>query len=326
MDLLSLVKRAGRIGVLLGGLSSERDISLKSGNAVYQALASLGCDVIKIDVKKADFFKEDILASEIAAAFIALHGKFGEDGTVQSLLEDMDIPYTGSGPEASRLALDKPASKGIFTKSQIPTPAYMVIKRAEKSYCLRQDKGFFLPLPFVVKPSGEGSSIGMSIVEDYDMLTPAIEEAFKHDDELIIEEYIRGDDITVGILNNKPLPVIRIRPKEKFYNYKAKYTSGMSEYIVPADLPDETANHASRLGLMAHKALGCDSFSRVDMMISRQDNAVTVLEVNTIPGFTENSLLPKAANTAGINFPNMCLEMLKSALEKSGSKGAVGSL
>jgi len=316
MRRVSSIEKAGRIGILLGGLSSERDISIRSGNTVYDAFLSLGYDVVKIDVKDAASFKKEIASSEIDIAFIALHGRFGEDGGIQRILDNINIPYIGSGPEASRIALNKIASKEIFKQHNIPTPDYIVFKKSKRQLF---SKGNDLPhfsLPFVVKPSKEGSSIGMSIVQAHDMIIPALDEAFRYDDEVIAEEYIDGDDITVGILNEKPLPVINIRPKEKFYNFKAKYTEGMSEYVVPALLPKKATKRAQQLALLAHRVLGCDSFSRVDMLIDRRDNSLTVLEVNTIPGLTSSSLFPRAAQAAGIDFSQMCVEMIRHAFKK----------
>ena len=320
MKRVSNIERVGKIGILLGGPSSEREISIKSGNTVYDSLLSLGYDAVKIDVKDAGSFKEETLSAGIDIAFIALHGKFGEDGRVQRALDDMNIPYIGSGPEASRLALDKTASKEIFKEHSIPTPDYILLKRDQRTLF---SKGSNLPpfaLPFVVKPAKEGSSIGMSIVQERNMIIPALDEAFRYDDAVILEEYIKGDDITVGILNEKPLPVIKIKPKEKFYNFTAKYTKGVSEYIVPAPLQEKTTALAQQLGLLAHSVLGCYSFSRVDMLISREDDSFTVLEVNTIPGLTSSSLLPKAAKAAGIDFGQMCVNMLEFTLDKDNNR------
>ena len=308
------VDSAGRIGILLGGPSSEREISIKSGNAVYDVLFSLGYDVVKIDVKDIGSFRDEIAVSGIDIAFIALHGRFGEDGGVQRELDGMSIPYIGSGPEASRIALNKIASKEIFTQHNIPTPDYIVLKKTSRSLFLEGNNELNFPLPFVVKPPKEGSSIGMSIVQAHNMIPPALDEAFRYDDEIILEQYIEGDDITVGILNEKPLPVICIKPKEKFYNFEAKYTDGMSEYIVPAPLSSKVTETVQQLALSAHRALGCDSFSRVDMLINKKNNSLFVLEVNTIPGLTLSSLLPKAAKAAGIDFPHMCVEIVRLAL------------
>lgn len=300
-----------RIGVLFGGPSSERDISIISGNAVYDSLFEKGLDLIKIDAKDADSLKDSILKSNIDVAFIALHGRFGEDGQVQSILEDLGIPYTGSGPYASKLALDKVLSKEIFKKHNIPTPDYALLKKDQDYKAIIDGFSF----PFVVKPSNEGSSIGISLVEKPDDIERAIDNAFSYDDNILIEKYIKGIDITVGILDDEPLPVVCIKPKDKFYDFKAKYTSGMSEYIVPADLPDDISKKAQKLSLLAHKVLGCLSFSRVDMLYQEDQSRIFVLEVNTIPGLTPSSLLPKAAKSAGIDFSDICISMVKSALK-----------
>lgn len=303
-------KEIGKIGVLSGGPSSEREISIKSGAAVYDGLISLGLDVVCIDPKDASSVKEDILKAEIEIAFIALHGRFGEDGTVQAILEDIGIPYTGSGPEASRLALNKISSRRIFHENGIPVPKWKACSRSSKPEALLKE----FPFPFVVKPCNEGSSIGLSIVEAKEEAAPAIDMALSYDDQIIIEEYIPGEDITVGILDEEPLPVVHIKPKAKFYSFHAKYTQGMSEYIVPARFPKDIIEKAQALGVSAHGILGCRAFSRVDMLLDKRDNNVVVLEVNTIPGLTFSSLLPKAAAAVGIDFPQMCLRMVKSAL------------
>lgn len=303
-------KDLGRIGVLLGGPSNEREISIKSGTAVYDALLSLGLDAVCIDPKDTVSAKEDILKAKIDIAFIALHGRFGEDGTIQAILEEIGIPYTGSGPKASGLALNKISSKEIFQSNGIPVPGWRVLRRPFKAEDILKERSF----PFVVKPANEGSSIGLSIVETTAELIPAIDTALSYDDEILIEEYIPGEDITVGILDDEPLPVVHIKPKAKFYSFQAKYTPGMSEYIVPARFSDDIIEQALQLGRLAHHLLGCRAFSRVDMRLDKRDNRVKVLEVNSIPGLTSQSLLPKAAAAAGIGFPQMCLRMAESAL------------
>ena len=308
--------RVGRIGILLGGPSSERTISIKSGNAVYDALFSLGYDVIRIDVKEISSFKKEIARSGIDVAFIALHGRFGEDGGVQQLLDEAAIPYIGSGVQASRIALDKISSKKVFIEHNIPTPDYITVNKAQRELFLQGSNPSLFSLPFIVKPSKEGSSIGMSLVHTYDMIAVALNDAFRYDDNVLVEKYIEGDDITVGILNEIPLPVVSIKPKEVFYNFEAKYTNGMTEYVVPARLSDKVTKTVQELALSAHRVLGCDSFSRVDMLIDKKDNSLSVLEVNTIPGLTSSSLLPKAAKAAGINFGQMCVDMVRMALEK----------
>ncbi len=307
-----------KIGILMGGFSSEREVSLKSGMAVKKALTGLGYDIIVIDFNDVPELSRKLRSCNAQCIFNALHGGFGEDGGVQEMLDQIGIPYTGSGVSASRIAMDKIASRKIFEASQIPVPAYAVFnKKASKN------NGLDLSFPLVVKPSREGSSIGLSIVDDPAALFVALKNAFSFDDKVVVEEYIQGREITVGIIEDKPLPVLEIVSKNKFYDFQAKYTPGMSDYIVPADLPKDIALLAQDTALKAHKLLGCRCFSRVDIMIESNGRPV-VLEVNTIPGFTQTSLLPKSAAAAGIDFSVLCQIMIDSAL-KSESKEVAAS-
>lgn len=305
--------KIGRIGVLMGGPSSEREISLKSGKAVYQALKEQGLDVVALDIRKkgsGPFFLREIKQARISCAFVALHGKFGEDGTIQKILESLRIPYTGSGPLASYLCLDKIASRRIFKHCAIPVPEYEILHRR----CWESRiKGLKYSFPVVVKPSKQGSSIGIGFVHNAPELKQAINYAFKYDDTIIIEKYVRGREITVGILEDKPLPVVEIVPKKSFFDFQAKYEKGKSDYIVPAKLPQGCTKQAQNLGFLAHKALGCRAFSRVDMILSRR--RPIVLEVNSIPGLTSRSLLPMAAEACGINFGQLCLEIVRLAMK-----------
>jgi len=305
------VPRFGRIGVLAGGPSNEREISLRSGKAVHGALLSEGFDAVLLDVK--DNIRDAIAANMINVAFIALHGRFGEDGTVQKILEDANIPYTGSDVEASRLALDKIASKEVFIKNNIPVPAYMVFEKNRYSTDAADSLGY----PLVVKPQFEGSSIGLSIVREKKLLKEALDKAFLYGDRLLLEQYIEGRELTVGILENKALPVIEIVTRHKVYDYEAKYKNADTEYLVPARIDKSAYKNASLLGVMAHKALGCNSFSRVDIMM-KKDGKMFVLEVNAIPGMTERSLLPKAAEAIGLRFSDLCVKILENALARAG--------
>jgi len=299
-------RKFGRIGVLAGGPSNEREISLRSGRAVHDALLGEGLDSIFLDVK--NNIDEIIKKSCIDVAFITLHGRFGEDGTVQRMLEDADIPYTGSGVEASLSALDKVTSKDIFIKNRIPVPKHIVLTR-ENSRIYDCDK---LGMPVVVKPHLEGSSIGLSIVKDKRHLQDAVDKAFEYGDKVILEEYIDGRELTVGILNDEALPVIEIVPRNKVYDYDAKYKDSATRYLVPAPMPEDISAEARKLGVLAHKTLGCRSFSRVDMMMTRPGD-IFVLEVNTVPGMTERSLLPKAAQATGLRFGSLCVKILEDA-------------
>jgi D-alanine-D-alanine ligase len=297
----------GRIGVLAGGPSSEREISLRSGQAVHKALIQEGLDAFFVDVR--DNIYDIIKSNKMDVAFIALHGKFGEDGTVQRILESAGIRYTGSGPNASQKALDKIASKGEFIKNGIPTPAYFVLERSG----LSREVISSVKLPVVVKPQFEGSSIGLSVVKDRSLLEEAVIEGFSHDKKVLLEEYIDGRELTVGILDDKPLPAIEIVPKNHVYDYTAKYSDPDTKYLVPAPINEREASRAGSLGCKAHAALGCRSFSRADMILDASGN-IFVLEVNTIPGMTERSLLPKAAAAIGFSYNKLCVKMVENAL------------
>ena len=303
-----MIEKTDIIGILAGGLSNERDVSLRSGEAVQAALNAEGYNTVFIDC--VGDVKSKILDAKISIAFIALHGRFGEDGTVQAICEDTGIPYTGSGVEASRLALDKIASKEVFKIKGIPVADYRIWVDGQKA-----DSGG-LVFPVVVKPQFEGSSIGLSIVEEGRGFADALREAFKYGDKVIVEKYIRGKEITVGILDEEPLPVIQVVPYgRKFYDYEAKYKSPDTEYVVPALIDEKFYRDAQDMALKAHTSLGCQGFSRVDMVI-QDDGKIFILEVNTIPGLTRRSLLPKAAKEAGYDFGELCAKLVELALKE----------
>ncbi len=306
--------RFGKIGVLMGGPSSEREISLKSGKAVYQTLSNAGYATLAIDIRS-DNAEENIRllkSQQIDCAFLALHGRFGEDGQIQGLLDNLKIPYTGSGVRASKLAMDKVASRQIFQKHGLNVPKYSLLDKNAYHQDHRINPAAF---PLVVKPATQGSSIGLSIVEEDEALAEAVDAAFSFDDRILIEEYIRGREVTVGILEEQALPVIEITPKKKFFDYEAKYQAGMTEYTVPAKLEAVLTEKVRGAGLCAHRLLGCVGCSRVDIILSAE-NIPFVLEVNTIPGLTQMSLLPKAAQTAGIDFLQLCLKLIELAYAK----------
>ncbi len=308
------IAQFGRIGVLMGGPSSERDVSLKSGKAVYENLKQEGFNVIPIDITT-DNVSENvnlIKSKNIDCAFIALHGRFGEDGQMQELLEGLKIAYTGSGVMASELAMDKVASRSIFKENGLNVPGYKILERATYDLNAGLD-GFKLPL--VIKPAAHGSSIGLSIIDKENDLQKAIDLAFGFDQRIIIEEYIPGREITVGVLDERALPVIEIVPKNRFFDFEAKYRSGMTEYIVPAQIEAGIAEESQRIALSAHRLLGCFGCSRVDMILDK-NNVPFVLEVNTIPGLTSTSLLPKAAKVTGIDFTQLCVKLLQLAYAK----------
>lgn len=304
--------RIGKIAVLAGGPSSEKEISIKSGRAVYSALKLEGCDVEWLDIDTRDT-KKMLRGSAFDIAFIALHGRFGEDGAIQKILERMSIPYTGSGVTASQLALDKIASRKIFKKRGIPVPEYKIFNKQP----IKHPEKFLWPL--IVKPQSEGSSIGLSLAKSKKDFNVACKRAFEYSNKIIVEKFIKGREITVGILGKKALAVVEIIPKRIFYDFRAKYEDDKTEYSVPASLPIPLYRKAQDLGLAAHNALNCSDFSRVDMLLA-EDNNIYVLEVNSIPGLTERSLLPKAANASGIPFGKLCLKLLQLAVKNKGKK------
>jgi D-alanine-D-alanine ligase len=297
-----------RVAVMMGGLSREREISLKTGKAILKALVEKGYTATSIDV--GDDLAEKLIKEKVECAFLALHGRFGEDGTIQGMLELMRIPYTGSGVLASALALHKIMSKKFFLFEKIPTPRFEVFQREE----LKRDhlKKISLPLPVVVKPAGEGSTIGISIVRKDEELGPALKKAGEYDEEILVEEFMKGKEITVGILENIPLPVIEIVPKSGFYDYYSKYTRGETQYILPARIPREKYLSAQEVSLRAFQQLGCSGVARVDLMTDENENPY-VIDVNTMPGMTETSLLPKAAHYAGIPFEDLVERILLGA-------------
>ncbi len=304
-----------KIGVLMGGLSAEREISLRTGDAIYNALkVRLGYNVCRIDADRD--LPEALKKEGIQAAFIALHGGAGENGAVQGLLEVMGIAYTGSGVLASALAMDKEFSKRIFQSRGIPVPEGTVLNKAdygpELIGELMRKAGF--PFPWVVKPATEGSSIGVSMVEDSSGLRTALDKAFTLSERVIIERRIRGREVQVGVLGGRVLGSVEVRPSHEhdFYSYEAKYTGGKTQYILPPELDAGALKLAHETGLAAHMALGCRGATRVDLIIG-DASKVYVLEVNTIPGMTETSLLPKIARAGGLDFPALVEEILKEA-------------
>jgi D-alanine-D-alanine ligase len=278
--------------VLMGGPSAEREVSRQSGRAVVEALVASGARVTPVEVHDENFG----LPRGTDVVFIALHGTFGEDGEVQRILESRGIAYTGSTPEVSARAFDKIAAKKAFRAAGIPTPA--------------ETDGSSLPV--VVKPARQGSSVGIAIVRERTGFEPAIAEARRHG-EVIIEQFIDGREFTVGILRGKPLPVVEIRTRHKFFDYAAKYTPGAAEEIAPAPIDSLLAARIQALALRAHDCLGCRDFSRVDLM-QAGDGRLFVLEVNTIPGLTKNSLLPKAARAAGLSMQQLCVRIVEMAM------------
>jgi D-alanine-D-alanine ligase len=303
------------IALLSGGISSEREVSISSGDQVYDALDHNKYDVIRYD-PKTDLPQLVADASKIDAALIILHGPYGEDGTVQGLLDLLDIPYQGSGVLGSSLGMNKLASKYLYETSGLLVPSYVVIGKKDTldaDACVQR-----LGLPLVVKPVGSGSSVGISIVKSKDLLKEAVDKAFEQDSMVLIEAHIDGIELTGGVIGNdqlEALPIIEIVPSESFdfFDYEAKYTAGATNEICPARIDDVMTKKSQEIAKTAHKALFCKGYSRTDMILKGQD--IYVLETNTIPGMTATSLLPLAAGEAGIPFSQLLDRLIELSIE-----------
>jgi D-alanine-D-alanine ligase len=304
---------AKRVGVIMGGSSGEREVSLRSGAAVAAALEARGHDVVRLAL--GDAFGPEIghtlVRSRIDVAFLALHGRHGEDGCIQGLLELARIPYTGSSVLASALAMDKLKAKEMFRLHNVPTPPYYTVSGTDDLADLESTHGSF-GFPVVVKPRGEGSSLGVSKAGSLAELAAALEGAFEYDDTVIVERFVAGVEINVGVLDGRVLGAIEIAPKSGMYDYEAKYTPGMTEYFMPARLPPTRYRGVCNLADRAVRALGVTGAARVDLLVTSGENEY-VLEVNTLPGMTETSLLPKIAAAAGYDLGRLCEAMLESA-------------
>jgi len=297
-----------RIGVLMGGMSSEREISLKSGAAVLAALKRLGYQASAIDAGRE--VASVLRAERIELAFVTLHGRFGEDGAIQGLLEWMQIPYTGSGLLASALGMDKVASRQLFVAGGLCAPLFHLMERSRpRSFDL---SGIAFLFPHVVKPVSEGSSVGVSIVSNAEEREAAIECAFQYGPRVLIEQYIDGREVHVGILGEAALGAIEICPQGKFYDYAAKYQLGGSKHIYPAPLPPTVYRELLEQGSLAHRLLGCKGISRVDFIIDKEMKPC-LLELNSLPGMTETSLLPEIARGEGISFDQLVESILETA-------------
>jgi len=296
-----------RIAVLMGGRSAEREVSLKTGEAVLAALKRLKYDSFGIDAEGDVWAK--LAQARPDAVFIALHGRYGEDGTIQGLLELMDIPYTGSGVMASAVAMDKIMTKMVFRQVGVPVAL---------DYPVGETVGAF---PVIVKPSREGSTIGVTIVSDEAALADAVDEAAKYDDRVLVEEFVNGRLLTVAVVGSDPaaLPIVEVVADGGFYDYEAKYTPGKTEYFCPADLPEDITGELQAMAVKAHNAVDCRDISRVDFILG-PDGRYVCLEVNTMPGLTETSLVPKSAAAAGITFDSLVETILRGAALKQKPK------
>ena len=300
---MELLKKK-KIGVLMGGLSPERDVSLTSGQEIFNAIQRKGLNAEMIDVDHK--IGATLADQKIDIACIALHGTWGEDGTIQGILEYLKIPYTGSGVLGSSIAYNKVVSKEIFMERDIPTAAYQVITADDRDRTKRT-----LELPVVVKPADQGSSIGVSIVQTESQWEKALDQAFEVSEEILIEQYIEGKLLAIGMNGPVPMPIVEIVPKSGFYDYEAKYTEGKTDYVCPAQLTSKEAQQCHDASVRVFKALKGRGFPRVDVIL---DNGIPyVLEMNTIPGMTPTSLLPMAAQQSGLEFDDLVIEILKQA-------------
>ena len=290
----------------MGGRSAEREISLKSGAMVLNALKKSGVDAHAFDPRDSGF--EALKSQGYSRAFIALHGRFGEDGTVQGALEYLGIPYTGSGVMGSALAMDKWRTKLLWHAAGLPTPAYQLMNARTDPAALAAQLG----LPLMVKPAREGSSIGMSKVTSVEKIAPAYELAARYDDVVIAERFIEGGELTAAILGDAPLPLIRLETPREFYDYQAKYFADDTRYICPCGLPADQERALQQTALEAFRVTGCSGWGRVDLMLDRDGNP-QLLEVNTIPGMTDHSLVPMAARAQGISFEELVVKILDTA-------------
>jgi D-alanine--D-alanine ligase len=300
-----------KIAVLMGGPSTEREVSFNTGRAILQALQEKGYNAVGIDLEP-EHFVDQLRAENIDIVFNAIHGKYGEDGALQGALELLGIPYTGSGVLASAIAMDKAISKRLFIAAGIPTPRSAIYTKLEAGPDLPQRVLTDFGLPVVVKATAQGSSIGVVIVNHDRELPGAIVEAFKYSDQILVEEFIKGKEVTAAVISGQTpmaLPIIEIVPHSGKYDYHSKYTKGATEYIVPARLDAKTTEKIQELAAKTFTLLGCKGVARVDFMLGADDQPF-VLEVNTIPGMTATSLVPKAAAAAGISFGDLCERLL----------------
>jgi D-alanine-D-alanine ligase len=301
-----MTRRSLKVTVMLGGPSAEREVSLWSGAAVADALRSLGHEVSELDPKTDDW----TLPSGTEVVFLALHGTYGEDGTVQTRLEKLGVPYTGCGAEASRIAFDKVLTKQRCQAAGVPTARFIVIE----SLSARWPIGWQPPI--VIKPVCQGSSVGIQFVDRVSDWSAALTESMRYDQRVLIEEKIIGRETTVGILDGKALPIVEVRPKQGVYDYATKYTAGASEYLCPAPFSEAAAERIQQAALGAFATVGGRDYGRIDIMVRANDEPV-VLEVNTLPGMTKTSLLPKAAAAAGFSYAELCQRMIDLALRRA---------
>ena len=308
-----------RIGVVMGGTSAERDVSLATGRAVADALSAAGHEVVRLDLGSGKDALTTLAGARMDVAFLALHGRLGEDGCVQGVLEVLGVPYTGSDVLASALAMDKLKAKELFRLHNVPTPPYYEIRADEAATGVAEIHGSF-GFPVVVKPRREGSSIGVALARDVGELEVAVAAALTHDRSVLVERFISGREVAVGLLDDRVLGSIEIAPKKELYDFEAKYTPGMSEYFMPVRLPATRMRGVLNVAERAAQALGTRGACRVDLLVTEGMNEY-VLEVNTLPGMTPTSLLPKIATAAGFSFTELCEALIDRALRAGSAAG-----
>ena len=300
----------------MGGYSSEREVSLRSGQAVADALSQEGYRVIALDITTDDLAKiiKQIQSSPLDIAFIALHGRLGEDGVIQGILEKLEIPYTGSGVKASQMAFNKILTQKALKAAGLPVSANYCITDG-KSVDFKTVWNYIKSTPLVIKPACEGSSLGVHIVRHPSEWEPAFKNALSYGPQIIVEQFIRGREFTAGVFDREALPLVEIVPKSNFFSFTAKYQKGATQYICPAEIPDDLTRKIKELSLSTVELLGCEGFARVDVRVDDNQQPF-ILEVNTIPGFTGTSLFPKAAREAGYSFVQVCEKLLSLAYDK----------
>lgn len=321
------VKQLGKVAVLMGGSSAEREVSLMSGSGVLQALKSRGVDAYAFDPSTREL--AELKREGFARVFIALHGRHGEDGCVQGALELLGLPYTGSGVMASALCMDKTMTKRIFVAEGLPTPRWRWLapeqQQRERVFAIPDELG----LPLIVKPPREGSSIGISKVTGYSEMAEAVQLATRYDPDLLCEEFIDGEEVTCPVLGSGAsafaLPVVKIVAPEGKYDYQAKYFTDDTAYLCPSGLPEDEEREIQRIVVAAYRALECRGWGRADLMIRAADRKPFLLEMNTSPGMTGHSLVPKSAQAAGIDYPTLCLRLLAAATLDAAAPSALAT-
>lgn len=302
----------GKVAVMFGGNSAEREVSLASGKAVLDALQTVGVDAYPFDPKYDDL--DQLLEQSFDRVFIVLHGRGGEDGSLQGALTLMGIPFTGSGPQGSAFAMDKVRSKFLFKGAELPTAPFAIARKGQDLDLAKTLSE--LNNRVMVKPANEGSSIGMSQARTVEELEKALEIAFQHDSEALIEQWVTGKEVTVSILNGVAMPLIEMRTPNEFYDYEAKYKSSTTEYLCPAPLSDELTESIQKIAVQAFDLVGASGWGRVDFLIDEQDQPY-LLEINTVPGMTQSSLVPKSAAQAGMSFQQLVVTILQGSLSQS---------